>query len=169
MEENIQSINNSGLVLLWPFYLHYFQTLGLVKGNKFVSAKGARRAAKLMEYLATGGDDTSGSDKPLNMILCNIAEGGLPPQAIAITEQERKLSDELLRAAVDRWSILENMDEHGFREAYMQRKGKLYTSEDKIMLEVEPRSIDVLMDQLPWSIVSVRLSWMGKPIFVKWR
>jgi len=34
---------------------------------------------------------------------------------------------------------------------------------------VEPRSFDMLLDRLPWSIATLRLPWMDRVLHVDWR
>jgi hypothetical protein len=41
--------------------------------------------------------------------------------------------------------------------------------EGGIGLEVAPRTYDMLLDRLPWSISLVKLPWMTAPIHVDWR
>jgi len=35
-------------------------------------------------------------------------------------------------------------------------------------LQVQPGPYDVLMQSLPWSIATIRLPWMERPLWVQW-
>ena len=51
----------------------------------------------------------------------------------------------------------------------MLRPGKLTLRGDRDwLLQVESSGCDVLLDQLPWSISTIRLPWMESLLWVEW-
>ncbi len=162
-------IENAGLVLLWPFFSFYFQTLHLTKDNKFVSEKAAARAAHLLEYLVTGHKKNTEHTMMLNKLLCNLPRNFPIDGPIKIRKKEISLSKELLEIAISRWEIIKNSSIDGLRESFLKRPGKLEWDEGKIYLRVESKGYDMLLDKIPWNISVVKLAWMKNPIYVKWR
>jgi hypothetical protein len=55
------------------------------------------------------------------------------------------------------------------RETFLQRPGKLEWHSDKVTLTVETKTVDILLDQRPWSIALIKLPWMALPLYVTWR
>ena len=78
-------------------------------------------------------------------------------------------ADNMLQAAIDQWKFLKNTSPTGLREGFLQRSGKYFTRNDKLYLQIESDSIDVLLDQLPWNIGIIKLPWMKDMLWVEWR
>ena len=57
----------------------------------------------------------------------------------------------------------------GFRESFLQREGRLHLQNDAWQLLVEPRSFDMLLDQIPWSFATIKHPWMERVVYVEWR
>lgn len=162
-------IENAGLILLWPFMGFYFEKLGLVSEQKFTSAKAAIRGACLLQYLVTGVETRQEHELPLNKVLCQLPKNHPVYSTEAFTQEEKDLSDELLKTAISRWEILKSTSIEGLRNSFLKREGKLEWQDDKIILTVEPKSFDMLVDKIPWNISVIKLSWMKHTLHVKWR
>ena len=55
-----------------------------------------------------------------------------------------------------------------FRETFLQRTGCLMPLDEGHRLKVETRSVDLLLQQLPWAYELIALPWLDKPLFVEW-
>ncbi len=67
-----------------------------------------------------------------------------------------------------RWEAIEGTSLDGLRETFLQREGRLERRPDGWHLRVQRQPVDVLVDQLPWSISVVYHRWMDWPVFVEW-
>lgn len=168
-KQDLVFIENAGLILLWPFMGFYFEKLGLLSDHKFTSVNAAIRGACLLQYLVTGVETRQEHELPLNKILCQLPKNHPVYSTEAFTQDEKDLSDELLKTAISRWEILKNTSIEGLRNSFLKREGKLEWPDDKIMLTVEPKSFDMLVDKIPWNISVIKLSWMKHTLHVKWR
>jgi len=93
------------------------------------------------------------------------------PLAVAdglLSDGDRAEADALLAAAVKHWPALGNTSIAGLRVSFLQRRGLLRDDERGWHLQVETRSFDMLLGQLPWSISIMKLPWMTKPIHTDW-
>jgi hypothetical protein len=79
------------------------------------------------------------------------------------------MSEELLNTAISRWDIISNTSIEGLRNSFLKRDGKIEWGEDKIILHVEMKSYDMLVDKIPWNISVIKLPWMKNSLYVKWR
>jgi hypothetical protein len=161
-------IENSGLILLWPFLAGFFKALGFIKDKRFVHLEFAWRAAILLQYLSDGPADLSDHNLSLNKVLCGLdimdpIETGMP-----ISGSEQAECEELLVAVIHNWAILKRMSIPGFQQAFLQRQGILSGKDAGWFLQVERKTHDVVMDKLPWSINIVKLPWMEKVLVVEW-
>ncbi len=169
IRQGLVFIENAGLILLWPFMSFYFEKLGLVSDHKFTSVKAAIRGACLLQYLVTGVETRQEHELPLNKILCQLPKNHPAYSTEEFTREEKDLSDELLKTAISRWEIIKNTSIEGLRNTFLKREGKLEWLDDKIILTVEPKSFDMLVDKIPWNISVIKLPWMKHTLHVKWR
>ncbi len=166
---DVRYTESAGLVLLHPFLTRYFEALGLVdRGRSFTDAESQVRAVHLLGYLATGNEHPEEHRLQLEKILC-----GFPLEAPLVgirdlTEEEKAESDRLLNAVIGHWDRLGNTTVDGFREAFLQRTGRLVIENDAWELTVERKAIDVLLSSLPWGLYRLSLSWMSRRMIVNW-
>ncbi|MCA6437011.1 MAG: hypothetical protein IM600_01755 [Bacteroidetes bacterium] len=169
VKQDFVFIENAGLILLWPFFSFYFQSLGLVNENKFISKSAKVRGSNLLQFLVTGKENNYEYQMPLNKLLCDLPKNFPIDTSISLTDEERKMSEELLNTAISRWDIISNTSIEGLRNSFLKRDGKIEWGEDKIILHVEMKSYDMLVDKIPWNISVIKLPWMKNSLYVKWR
>ena len=64
--------------------------------------------------------------------------------------------------------MLKHSSTDGLRQAFLQRRGLLIDTGESWRLRVESAAVDVLLDHLPWSLTTVALPWLAKPITIDW-
>jgi hypothetical protein len=163
-------VANAGLVLAGAYLERLFGMLGLAEREAFVSPEATERAVHLLQYLATGRTGTPEPLLVLNKVLCGMPIGTPVWREFEITPQESQAIDGLLTAMIAHWKILGHTSIAGLRESFLQREGRLsFDEEDGWQLHVEPRSFDMLLDQLPWGYSLQKLPWMKEALHVEWR
>jgi hypothetical protein len=161
-------IQNAGMILLWPFLHRFFETLGLVESGQFLSLEQAHRAVLLLQYLVDESLDVLESSLSLNKLLCGQDLSEPIPSVLVMTEAERVECEELLLAVIQNWSVLGNTSIAGLRQAFLQRAGVLKPHQDGWRLQIEHKTHDILVDQLPWSIRVIKLPWMEQVLYTEW-
>jgi hypothetical protein len=164
------NVDDAGLILLWPYLSRYFDQTELLKDNQFRSDAAAARGVMLLRFLATG--ETSSKDPKLALakVLCGLPFEAPIPKSIDLDKFERTVSEGLLAAVWQNWTVLKNSSIDSLRGAFLQREGSLTRREEPIWrLKVEPESFDILLDRLPWTIGMVKLPFMAHPISMQWR
>jgi Contractile injection system tape measure protein len=159
---------NAGVVLLHPFLKPFFQSLNLLKEGTFKTLKARRRAAALIHYLATGTTEMAEYDMALPKLLVGLPLQKPLDRHLILTETERTEAEGLLRAVVSHWKALGSTSPAGLREGFLQRTGKLTHRDDGWLLQIEAKTLDILMDRLPWGLSIIRFGWMPKMLFVEW-
>lgn len=169
-EDTVIFVNNAGIVLAYPFLTHYFNSLGLLSPlKKFKSDQDAKRAVHLLQYLATKEEESPEYLMSLNKLLCGVSFEFVLDSKITLTDEEIRMSNELLEVMIERWPILKNTSPDGLRNSFFIRKGKISTKKKDWTLRVEQKSYDLLLDKLPWGISMIRLPWMKNILYVEWR
>jgi hypothetical protein len=159
-------VENAGLVLLHPFLPQLFRALKIA-GDAELLRPG--EALRLLYYLATGLEDAPEYDLVLPKILCGLQPASLAGEAAPFTDEEREESAALLAAVVRHWEALKNTGIDALRETFLKRNGKLTRWHDGgWLLQVESKSVDILLDSLPWGISMIRLPWMARMLHVEW-
>ncbi len=164
-----QYVSNCGIVLLHPFLESFFTELNLIKKNGFVSVEACQRAVLLLHYLATGETALEEWNAVLIKVLCGLPLNETLPNTIELTDEERKESEAVLQSVIRYWPPLKNTSVKGLRQSFLQREGKLEPKQNGWLLTVEQKTIDVLLDKLPWGFSTIKLPWMNDTISVDWR
>lgn len=160
-------INCAGVVLLHPFIPHFFEALNIAHESKLLQPE---RALCLLHYLATGQRVAPEYELPLPKLLCNMPLDYPAESDVDLTAAELEEAAALLNAAIGHWKALGSTSADGLRGTFLVRPGKLAQRDDgDWTLQVESRSFDILLDQLPWGIGMIKLPWMEKMLWVEWR
>lgn len=161
---------NAGLVLLHPFIPALFANRGLVEsGSKELVNTSIARAAALLHFLATGGEEIY----EYELGLCKVMLGLTPETPLYVSEgllhkSDMDEADTLLRSAIGHWSLLKSTSVDGMRQSFLQRRGLLRNEDSGWRLRVEPESYDMLLKYLPWGLSIIKLPWMVRPMHIEW-
>lgn len=159
-------IENAGLILLHPFLPTLFGALEIADQKELLQPD---RALCLLHYLATGQVKAPEHALILPKVLCDLPVNLPVPAEAHLTKQELEEADALLSAVVRHWEALRDTSIDGLRGNFLLRPGKLSLLEDDSWrLQVEHRTYDILLDQLPWGITLVKLPWMRKMLHTEW-
>ncbi|MEM9819418.1 MAG: contractile injection system tape measure protein [Bacteroidota bacterium] len=161
-------VHNAGLVIISPFLPRYFGMLGMLEERQFKDEIAAERAVLLTQYLVSGRTETPEYLLVLNKIFCGLAIETPVPLTIELTEEEKKISGEMMNAILQNWPQMKTSSLDGFQGGFLIRDGRLEEEDDYWALDVESKSFDVLLQSLPWSISIINHPWMNKRIQVKW-
>jgi hypothetical protein len=161
-------IENSGLVILWPFLELFFDRLQLLHERKFVDIAAQHRAAGLLQYMVTEDPSPPEYQMLLNKMLCGIDPNDLLDFGLAVTEEETQECVSLLSATIDNAPVLRKMSHEGFRGSFLLRKGTLSAGNGNWLLRVERETFDIVLDHFPWSFNWIKLPWMDVPLAVEW-
>jgi hypothetical protein len=161
------------VVLASPFLPHLFSSLGMTdrdeKGREVWRDRiHATRAVHLLQYLV---DERTNATEPqliLNKILCGLPTATPVERAIELTPREKQLCAQLLQAMISNWTILSNSTPDALRETFLQREGRLNREGTIWKLRVQRKTLDVLVDQLPWSFSMISHDWMPEAVHVAW-
>lgn len=170
LEEEGLFIKYAGIVLLHPFLPQFFQELKLVNQSVFRDDQSRQKGLYLLHYLATGQTTAEEYELAMPKILTNWPLTNSPVEKkIRLLKREMNKAVELLNVAIIQWEVLKRTTPDGLREGFLQRNGKLYRRNEKLYLQMEASSIDVLLDRLPWNLSLIKLPWMEHILRVEWR
>ena len=159
-------LDNAGLVLLHPFLPRFFEGLGLTENNQLLQPD---RALSLLHFLATGQPVAPEHELTLPKLLCAVPLPQPVAADVGLTIAETDEAEALLRAVVQHWTALRSTAPDALRGTFLARPGKLSRRPDgDWLLQVEPLSYDILLDQLPWGIAMIQLPWMPQLLRVEW-
>ena len=162
-------VENAGLVLIAPYFPTLFRFLGYLEGNKFKNTDYQTRAVYIIQYIFNRTHNCPEYLLQLNKVLCGFAPQHVVPwNKRRLNKKEKDEADDVIASAIDYWKSLGNTSLDGFRAAFLKRKGLLTEYEGHWGLQVEKKTYDVLLSELPWSISLIKLPWMDKPIEVEW-
>ncbi len=161
-------IPNAGMILMHPFISRFFKKFDLLEKGQFKDENARQRAIHLLQYLATGKTILPEYEMLFPKFLCALPFEIPIEREIEITEAEKTEGDNLLKAIISHWGVLGKATPDGLREGFLQRSGKLEKRQNGWHLQVENRTMDMLIDRLPWNLSMVQLPWMKELLRVEW-
>ncbi len=171
VSENINEeyyIENSGLVILYPYISKFFSKLNLLNENDFRDLESNIKAVHLLQYIASGEFNSLEHYLVLNKLLCGMDISFPVERSVEINHHDTAEADSLMHSVIKNWDVIKNTSLNGFREAFLKRDGILINKDDKWILKVERKSYDILFEKIPWSFSVIRLPWMKKILYVEW-
>ncbi len=168
--EDATTVSNAGLVILQQYFPLYLERLHLIKreDKSFISDEARRKAAHYLQFLATGQRETEESHLALNKVICGLPLTEPLEPGVDMTPVEVELGEGLIKAMYNLWSAVGTTSLQGFRGNWLVRQGTLRENENQWDLTVEKKAYDLLLNQAPFTFSIIKLSWMEKPIHVKW-
>ena len=102
--------------------------------------------------------------------MCNTPLSKTTNRHNKLTVNDLEAADSLLRAVISHWAALGQCSVEGLRETFFKRSGKFGQRPDgHWFLTVERRTVDILVDRLPWTIGMVQRPWRTDEfLFVEW-
>jgi hypothetical protein len=162
------SVKYAGIVLLAPFLKPFFTHLNLLDGKEWKDTESVFRAVHLLNFLATGQKNAPEYSLVFEKTLCGLPADMPVPLDITLTDDEIAESESLLKAVITHWNVLKNTSIDGLRESFIKRDGLLTRKENGWLLQVERKTLDVLLDSIPWGFSTISLVWTRDLIFVEW-
>ncbi len=127
-----------------------------------------RGAACLLRWIATGKKAAQEYELVLEKILCGIPWYQPVYTGFEFTAEEMKESETLLESAIAHWQALKNTSVEGFRSSFLLRDAVLSSKEEHWQLAVERKTLDVLLESIPWGYGTLCLPWNEYLIFTEW-
>ncbi|MDP4964225.1 MAG: contractile injection system tape measure protein, partial [Salibacteraceae bacterium] len=162
------NIFNAGLVILWPYIAQLFKMLNLTDKNEFISPEAEIKAVHILQYAATGLDEAEEHHLLLNKVLCGVKLATPIPLEMELTENEKSITNQMLKGVLQNWNRLSNTSIEAMRETFLMREGMLDEIEKNFQLKVEKKTLDILLESMPWSFGMIKLPWMNKRLLVEW-
>lgn len=172
LEINLTGIENAGLAILSPWFPRLFSLLGWLNEQKtgFNSTDSQIRAIFIMQRLITSERrEYNEQELAFNRILTGTSFSIPLPKQLDLTTKEIETANSMLEGVKGNWDKMKNTSMEGFQHSFIERTGRLDEREEKLLLTVDERSYDILLDTLPWSYSMIRFPWLQKRINVLWR
>jgi len=161
-------IQNAGIVLLHPFLTRFFKRCDLLVGNEFKDHEAVSKAIHLLHYMATDTEEPNEHDLSLLKFLCGIPFNIPIKKYLQLSAEEKEEADALLQVVIEHWGALGAVSNASLQETFLQRDGKLYQTQNGWRLQIEKKTLDILLNQLPWNISIVKLQWMKEFVTIDW-
>jgi hypothetical protein len=162
-------VQNAGMVIAAPYLPKLWNMLDLVETEIFKNNQAAERAVHLLQFMTAKRIESPEYELILNKILCGVKSSEPITGRIDITEKEQKAVEGLIQGMITNWKGIGRTSIEGFRESFLQRRGRLRLKDDAWHLKVKQRAFDMLLDSIPWGFATIKHPWMERVVYVKWR
>lgn len=161
-------VKNAGIILLAPFFKLFFSKLQLLAENEWANRAAQERGVFLLKYLSEGENRYYEYQLVLEKIICGIPLNQPLDTLPVLKKKEMDEAESLLQSIIEHWKKLGNTSVNGLRESFLKRDGIITTKENNWLLRVERKTLDVLVDSIPWGFSTVSLPWNKYIIFTEW-
>ncbi|HEX5168486.1 MAG TPA: contractile injection system tape measure protein, partial [Cyclobacteriaceae bacterium] len=161
-------VTNAGLTILHPFLSGLFYNVGYTEKDEWINDDARYRALALTQYLVTGKEECPEFNLMLNKIFTGYPLEETFPAQVILSDFEKDEAVDLLKSVIHHWTALKNTSVDGLRSTFLLRDAKLSTNENGWLLQVGQKTVDVLMNKLPWGISIIKTPWMDKKMHVEW-
>lgn len=162
-------IQHAGVILLAPFLKTFFTNLDLIINNTEWKDKAAQyKAIYILRFLSTGLHHAFEYNLTIEKILCGVSIDEPIPGDIELKTEDMAEAEALLSSVIEHWKAIKNTSVNGLRETFLKRDGLLTKQENGWLLQVERKTLDVLIDSIPWGYSTISLPWNNYIISVEW-
>lgn len=162
------AVRHAGIILFYPFLKSFFANLQLLNGKEWKNKEAQYKAVHLLKFLSTGEQKMPEYNLQLEKIMCGLLIEEPIPVNILLDENEINEVQQLLESVIEHWKALKNTSVNGLRESFLKRDGILTAKENNWLLQVERKTIDILVESIPWGYSTITFSWNSNLIFVEW-
>lgn len=164
------NIANAGLILLHPYLQYVFHELNWIDNTKhFIDGRLQQRAVLFLQHILNGKSKQQEHLLVLNKILCGWPVAlPLTIKKISFSKAEKKAAEDMLDSLIEHWSVLRNTSRNGLIKSFIERKGLVQKTDKNFVVQVEKNSIDILLESLPFGILTIKLPWNEYFIYTEW-
>lgn len=159
-------VENAGILLMHPFLAPLLKNLGYIKNAKQLTEP--LKAAQIVHFMATGQLECFEHEMQFAKFLCGLSSGEVMDKSMILTDEEKKEVEKVQLSALSYWKSIKSSSIPLLQNEFLKRPGKLFIDGDVKRIVVEKKTVDILMNDLPWSIGLVQLPWLKDLIHVEW-
>lgn len=161
-------LRQAGVILVWPYLKSLYNHLEYLDGRVFKNIQYQQRAVHLLNYIATGQEQCEEHTLVIAKFICGWPLQMPVIKKIELTKKEKSESEQMIQQLIVNWPVLKKTSVEGVRSSFFVREGKLFKEEETWRLLVAPKSYDMLLDHLPYTISIIKLPWMNEILKVDW-
>lgn len=168
---DILFISNAGLCLLARWLPRLLDMLGYLDKDKkdFKDTASKIRIVFLLQYLTCSEEKKyRETELAFNRLLVSLPMNIPLPESLALTDEEKQTAESMLVGVKANWQAMKGTSIKGFQDSFIMRTGRLEQQEERWLLTVDNRTLDILLDSVPWGFKQIRLPWLKKYIQVVW-
>ena len=162
-------IENAGLVILHPFLKALFEQTNLLENENWISKESQHKGILLTQFLVNGKTKIFENELVLNKLICGLPIETVVNTKLILSDFEMEKCKNLLEAVLEYWKPLQGSSVETLQETFLQRNGKLSLQNNNQELWVEEKGVDILLEQLPWGIGTIKTPWMTEFLICNWR
>lgn len=162
------AVRHSGIVLLAPFIKVFFQKVNLLEGTEWKNKEAMYKAVHLLKFLSTGQQKVPEYTLTLEKLFCGLAIEEPVPLDISLEEEFTTEAAVLLQSVIEHWKVLKNTSVSGLQETFLKRDGLISREESGWLVQIERKTLDVLLDSIPWGYSTIKFPWNNYFIYVEW-
>jgi len=162
-------ISNAGLLLFYPYLSYVFAELKwLTADKKFVNIVARQKAILFLQYFINGKKRPAEHQLVLNKLLCGWPIYLPLKNPGNLSAAEKAAAADLAESLKEHWPAIRNTSVPGLIQSFVDRPGLIQKTATGYLVQVERRTIDILLDSLPFGLTFIKLPWNEYIINTEW-
>lgn len=162
-------ISNAGLLLFYPYLVYVFAELKWITADKkFMNRLAQQKAILFLQYVVNGKNRQAEYQLVLNKILCGWPIHLPLKDRVNLTATEKAVAADLAESLKEHWTVVKNTSVPGLIQSFVARPGLIQKTSAGYLIQVERRTIDILLDSLPFGLTIIKLPWNEYIINTEW-
>ncbi len=157
---------HAGLLLLHPFLKSFCEKWELLTEDRELASP--EYMMHVLHFLATGREQDYEYAMTFEKFICGIDPETVPDRTIELSEEIKASATDLLNAVIEYWTVLKGSSLTLLRNEFLQRPARIVEKDGALRFTFERKSLDILVDRLPWTISFLKLPWKKGLIYVEW-
>jgi Contractile injection system tape measure protein len=163
------SIPNAGLLLFHPYLVYVFSELNwLTADKKFVNRKVQQKAILFLQYIINEKSRQAEHRLVLNKLICGWPIHMPLKNSCNLSALEKAAASDLVESLKEHWTVVKNTSTPGLIQSFVFRPGLIQKTQNGFLVQVERRTIDILLDSLPFGLTIIKFPWNEYIINTEW-
>jgi len=161
-------VKNAGLALLHPFLKQFFRNLGFLSPENKILETYHSEALGVLHYLANKQENPEEHELICEKFLCDIPFKQAISPIKRLSKKQKTACADLLDSVLSHWTALKTKNIDVLRNEFLAREGKITMHTEKEKLFIQRKTIDIMLDKLPWSLSFMKFPWKKNMVILEW-
>jgi hypothetical protein len=133
-----------------------------------VNRKVQQKAILFLQYIINEKSRQAEHRLVLNKLICGWPIHMPLKNSCNLSALEKAAASDLVESLKEHWTVVKNTSTPGLIQSFVFRPGLIQKTQNGFLVQVERRTIDILLDSLPFGLTIIKFPWNEYIINTEW-